>query len=86
MNTVWKYEVPLLSRRHEVLLPQGAVPLAAGKQGSAYVMWAKVDPVGGQIERRYFTWVGTGHTFPSYWEHVDTVVDGPFVWHLMEER
>lgn len=84
---IYKYEVPLLQRHNEVLLPQGAEPLAAGKQGAAYVMWVKVNLIPNrQYERRYFTWVGTGHDFPDTWEHVATLIDEPFVWHLMEER
>lgn len=83
---IWKYEVPFLSRSHEVLLPQGAEPLTAGKQGSAYVMWVRVNLLANQLESRNFTWVGTGHEFPETWVHVGTIQDEPFVWHLMEVR
>jgi hypothetical protein len=28
---------------------------------------------------------GTGHEIPDDWEHVGTVQDGEFVWHIFEE-
>ena len=82
MKVIFKYELT-----SEVLLPKGALILRAGTQGDTMFIWALIDPNEKEHIEREFIVVGTGHPFEyEYLKHrfVDTVFDGPFVWHIFE--
>jgi len=52
-------------------------------QNKQLCFWAVVNP-GDKETVREFMVVGTGHNFASTFDHVGTVQDPPFVWHLLE--
>ena len=82
MKVIYKYEL-----RGEVLLPKDAIVLKAGMQGNTMFIWALVDPTEQTHIERTFEVIGTGHPFEhEYLKHrfVDTIFDGPFVWHIWE--
>lgn len=89
-RVVYKY-TELLEFTVTVALPVGArilrVETAKSRsQGrTALVFWAEVDS-DAPTEQRRFTVLGTGHSIPDdvALEHVATVMDGHFVWHVYE--
>lgn len=86
MVTVWKFELEVADRV-EVELPAKAKILHVGTQdptGRTIAIWAEVRP---ELERetRIFNIAGTGHRRPEG-EFVGSVIAGPFVWHIYEEK
>jgi hypothetical protein len=84
MKTIYKY--PLSFPTHIVYLPEGCRIVKLAEQDGAMYIWAIVDTGGLSIARR-FTFVGTGHPLPvGEYEYIDTIFQGPFVWHLFVSR
>lgn len=90
-RTVYKY-AEILADTVTLDLPVGARVLRVEtarhrtQARDALVFWAQVDR-DVPTERRTFRVFGTGHDMPDdvALEHVATVMDGPFVWHVFEE-
>lgn len=75
------YKFPLqLEDAQRIQMPSGARPIKAGKQ-EGLVLWAIVDPASPQANYRVDI-VPTGKEPPEDKLYVDTVFDGPFVWHV----
>lgn len=84
-KTVWKYDVEVADA-FDVLMPKGAVPLAADTQGGKPQMWVLVDP-DEPVEAVKFRLAGTGHTIrEKIKRHVGTfqMYGGSLVLHLFE--
>lgn len=82
MKVIYKYEL-----RRMVLLPKNAIVLKAGMQDNTMFIWALIDLNEQSHIERTFEIIGTGHPFEhEYLKHrfVDTIFDGPFVWHIWE--
>ena len=80
MRTILKYEVQNTDRP-VIVMPDGANILAVGMQNDNMFLWADVDTDNG--ERRYeLRVIGTGHPVPFGMTYVNTVFQGPFVWHI----
>ena len=79
MKTIYKYNTG------EILLPQGAIVRKAGMQNGMIALWAEVD-TDAPDEHRHFVAYGTGWEIATDRNHcyIDTVFDGPFVWHVYE--
>lgn len=85
MRTVWKYVIPIDGGIHEFVVPLDAELAHVGQQEQGYVtMWLVIDSEQPKQVAR-FQVVGTGFPIPENWEHVGTVQEGAFVWHLFEE-
>lgn len=84
MKTVWKYQFATV--QDDVVIPANARIVHVGEQGGKVTVWAEVvaNPVGVGYAR-YLVIVGTGHPIPDRWEHVGTVVQPPWVWHVYAE-
>lgn len=84
MKSIWKFPFPQSSTRRAISMPKGANIIKVGVQGGTVVLWAEVDTQAIK-EARFFEVYRTG------WEvdddprqHLDTVLDGPYVWHIYE--
>lgn len=78
MRTVWKFKVPLTAGIVNLDMPKGAKIVHADINH----IWAECDSRA-STERIGFAWFGTGWTIEDKeWQHVQTVIDGMFVWHL----
>lgn len=70
-----------------VTVPLGSKPLCVKLQNGSPVMWIlkSNEPIS---EVREFIIVGTGHPIPDRLniEYIDTVLDGPMVWHILEVK
>ncbi len=83
-KTIWKF--PLLNMPYDVTMPEGSKILKVDMQGGVPTIWVGVD-TDMPDEIRKFIIYGTGavirqeHTYASY---IETVFDGPFVWHIFE--
>lgn len=78
MKTVYKYPVPLDDMPHRV---PGHVVHAEMLDRYSMNVWAEVDTVRTYVGEMYQVY-GTGHPLPKNAQHVRTVIDPPFVWHL----
>lgn len=83
MKKVFKYS--LLTSENVLDMPEGAQVLSAHVQGTTVCIWALVDP-GKPTERRTFRVYGTGHEMDDGITFIGTVMAGPFVWHVFEDR
>lgn len=70
-----------------IRLPYGAKFLHAGYQNRDLCLWYLVDPEATEIKQK-FKVIGTGHDVPDhlYHNHLFTVQDPPFVWHIFQEN
>jgi hypothetical protein len=97
MAVVWKYPLEL-GRAQRLLMPRDAVPLAVQMQGDVPTLWAMVDPTQ-PLAGRLFIIFGTGHNInlppgckdvrtASIFglQYIGTFQQGPYVWHVFEER
>lgn len=64
-------------------MPIGAKIRKVAWQDKMLTIWAEVDP-SERHERRCIVFFGTGCDAPSEGTYLDTVFEGPFVWHLYE--
>jgi hypothetical protein len=85
MKTIWKYEWA-----EELELPKGARVLSANYQNSISILylWAIVDPKAPK-EKRHFVLIPTGQGMTigdsDQLVYINTVFQGPFVWHVFEK-
>ena len=81
MKRIYKYEF----KEGSVEMPIGAKILTIEDQDDRLYIWALVD-TDAEYEFRYFTIVGTGQDFPEAddYTYINTIQDGPFVWHIFE--
>ena len=83
---IWKTNLPIV-RDTTRELPAGAKFLDAQNQDGQLCLWFLCDPDAKETPRT-FRIVGTGKTAPEgieHWEHIGTVQDPPFVWHVFVE-
>lgn len=91
-KVIYKYPVALtVGFEESVEMPIGAEIVRFKDQGGRLVVWAIVsvadkyeENVG--TEMRRFRVVGTGHKIPEGVSYIASCDQGPFVWHLFEER
>ena len=87
MRTVWKFTIARVGEATR-MLPEGA-QFVAGRMGAydTIDLWAEVDTEAERRDRRVRVY-GTGHEQGDVdeFDHVATVFDGPFVWHVYVER
>lgn len=83
-STVWKFQLRL-GDQDIISMPKGARLLHVAMQHHSLCVWALVDPVA-PLVRRGFRIAGTGHPIDGNdcKNHVSTVFDGPFVWHVFD--
>jgi hypothetical protein len=82
---IWKFSLDLVDRQ-TVMMPRGAVVIAAQEQDGRICLWAIVDPKA-NLTSRMFAIVGTGMPLPSqmgHLLHLATVQLDRFVWHVFE--
>ena len=85
-KTIHKYPI---ERGGVIRLPFGAtvIHFGADPHGKSHV-WAIVDPSELELEERLIETFGTGHKLPedTALQHLETKIDGPFVWHTFIEQ
>jgi hypothetical protein len=82
MKVIYKYELT-----NKVTLPINSIVLKAGMQNGIMWIWVLVDNNELDASERNFEIIGTGHPFEYDYlnlRFVDTIFDGPFVWHVWE--
>lgn len=84
---VWKYLVPTNAYGTVIEFP-GESPriVHVAMHFGVPSMWVEVDPDSEKRWARRFQWYGTGHLVPGAHQHIATVQDGVFVWHLYEDK
>jgi hypothetical protein len=66
-----------------VEMPQGAQILDIQMQGVLIQIWALVDTTA-PMETRRFETLGTGWTVQEGLQHIKSLQDGSYVWHVFE--
>ncbi|HEY1644833.1 MAG TPA: hypothetical protein VGF75_00420 [Candidatus Saccharimonadales bacterium] len=81
MKTIYKYTLGMYSRE-TIGMPAGAEIIAIKLHYFSYELWAIVEP-DQPMENRTIIIVGTGRELPDEpLKHIDTVIDGSYVWHF----
>lgn len=59
-------------------------PVLAGPDASGQLkLWVETDDAkDSEGELREYQIFGTGHVIPNGWEHFQSLVDGPYIWHV----
>lgn len=80
--TIWKFPLKLTDSQF-VEMPDDAHILCVKMKNGVLTMWAQVNPT---FTKRYYQVliVGTGNPAPEpeRGQYIDSVFDGPFVWHV----
>ena len=85
VTVIYKYPLGVpMGGATELMLPKGAVVLKVGCQGARYMIWMLVDTEVDEDRRRDFAIIGTGAQVPERATYLDTIFDGPHVWHVFE--
>ncbi len=87
MPTIWKFEFKV-DDDVRVKMPTGASIIHVGSQKSLHLcLWAVVEEKAATETRRFFV-RGTGHPMlrADAANHIGTVLDGSFVWHIFENK
>lgn len=79
---IWKFQIALADKQ-QIAMPKGSEILAAGLQYGVMCIWARVNPDAPAGYRDIYI-AGTGHAAPrpEDADHLATVIDGTFVWHV----
>jgi hypothetical protein len=86
VRTIWKHEVKV-GDDPTILLHDDARIIRVGSQSRGVVtFWEEHSALGDNKVLHHFEVFGTGHRIPDGFEYVGSVDDGPFVWHLYEEK
>lgn len=80
---VWKFPLGDSPGVATLKMPRDTQILSAHMQAGMLCMWGLVNPHGVTSERRFLI-VGTGCHVPEFKQHIATVQDGRFVWHVFE--
>ncbi|WP_299078016.1 hypothetical protein [uncultured Paraglaciecola sp.] len=84
MKTIYKYTLERTDWQ-EVAIPDDARVLSVMVQGGEICVWAEVDTEN-ELRNWGFWVVGTGNPIPenctNNGNHIGSVIDGPFVWHI----
>lgn len=85
MRTIYKYALELDEFIQEIGMPAAADVLDIGMQDGIPVIWAMVNTDAPRVVRK-FQLFGTGWTIKddARLDHVSTVRDREFVWHIFE--
>ena len=85
MRSVLKFPIPGTSRA-VIPMPKGAIVLTAHMQRDTCCLWADVPDRDAPPEERSFFVMPTGGACDPGWAYVATVFDGPYAWHVFEDR
>ncbi len=84
MKKIYKYPF-ILDDEIEIEMPENAKIVLVGRDPVGLLsIWAEVDPEA-TVELRKLHMRGTGHPVDGIGVHVQSFVDGQFVWHLYDE-
>lgn len=85
MRTIHKFDVAIGG---EVThwLPADAKVVHAAMQKGIPCIWVELEAYNRRRAYRKFRVFGTGEAIPTGVSHVGTFFDGPFVWHVYEQR
>jgi len=89
MKTIWKYEIKPSHEIQEIILPFGSRFLSVIEQDMKLQLYVSVEhPKSAHDSPHRYIVVGTGWDleFVNEWfkNHIGTVIQGPFVWHVFE--
>jgi len=85
MKIIHKVKLTIADGPIVVQIPKGAEILSIQMQKGVPCIWYICNIEEHEIERRTFLCIGTGESFyHSKMKYINTVQDGPYVWHFFE--
>ena len=87
MKTIWKYPAIINDTIRFEMQENAEILKVAITKPRYLAIWALVDP-GATLEPRYIRVIDTDVSIPDLHslDYIDTVIDGPFVWHIFEKN
>ena len=87
MKTIWKYPAIINDTIRFEMQENAEILKVAITKPRYLAIWALVDPWA-TLEPRYIRVIGTGISIRGLHslDYIDTVIDGPFVWHIFEKK
>lgn len=83
---IYKYQYSLNEGRSSFAIPLFSKLLKVGVQNGHITFWFRVDPFETRVETFSFFICPTGGEVPTAYQgddcYIDTVFDGPYVWHV----
>ena len=87
MKMIYKYKLNWYGLFNGITLdlwmPENAEILKVAFVNGEYMLWALVEP-SDRDKYRTFTAVGTGQPIGDDMQHLETLFEGSYVWHIME--
>ena len=84
MKTIFKYKLEIKNEQ-TIEMPACAKILSAKDQFGDLCIWAMIDTEQ-QVQPRTIRIIGTGHqVVTGLVRHIETVIQGPMVWHIFEQ-
>jgi len=86
MRRVYKYPLSLETEQRSDIVKDAEI-LKIGFQGPVLTMWCLVDPAVEETEPMHLRIFGTGWNIDEFefLMHLETVFQGPYVWHIFED-
>lgn len=86
MKVIYKY-ILTFGEPRVIDLPKDSKFVLAGFQNGNLCVWFEIETKNkSEIEQREFTIWPTGIEYPCNQQHVASLQDGSFVWHITERR
>lgn len=83
MIRVWKFLLRYQTGKQRVRMPEHSKIIHASMQGPFLCVWAECDVEAREVHR-VLKVIGTGLDEVPLAPHVETVMDGSFVWHVYD--
>ena len=87
MRHIFKYPFPFNTGNIDLDIPLDAKLLTIGVQGEQYktfCVWAEVNPSNAMAKRRIVCLATGDEVVNSSFPYINTVFDGPFIWHFYD--
>ena len=84
MITVYKFAFGANQSELALSIPLNAKPVHVAVQNRRITMWFELDTEEEKVDR-HFKVVPTGAEVPEQGTHIQSILDGEFVWHIYEE-
>lgn len=85
MRIIYKYPLDILTDNVSTLPKDGKIIHVGRDPNGLICIWLEINP-DNELERRSFVLFGTGRPFDDdTLQHVGSVLDGHFVWHIYEK-
>lgn len=83
-KVVWKYAMAPAYMWRIVEIDEAGFAVKSSTSRNILQAWFVVNPDATPVKRHFLT-VPTGGSVPADYTYIDTIFDGPLVWHIFED-